>query len=78
LLTENLGILVSVVGSVAGGLYCFTLPPMFWYHLHEKAGEPLALSEKLVLIVEILSGVAIIVAGVVVCFQSAEGVGPTA
>jgi amino acid permease len=33
LLIQDLGVLFSLVGSVAGGILCFTMPPLFWYRV---------------------------------------------
>lgn len=39
LLIRDLGVLFSLVGSVAGGILCFTMPPLFWYKVRRGNGR---------------------------------------
>jgi len=63
---HNLGVLLSFVGSVAGGFLCFTLPPLLWLKLCQLEGRHLGFISKLSLIVQVLAGLGLIAAGLAV------------
>jgi amino acid permease len=63
---RNLGVLLSVVGSVAGGFLCFTLPPLLWYKLCQLEGRVLGLCARVSLLLQIVAGIGLIVAGLTV------------
>lgn len=69
---RNLGVLFSIVGSVAGGLLCFTLPPLLWYRLCELEGRPLSTLSKAALALQVAFGLALITAGIIVIGESAH------
>ena len=71
-LVHNLGILFSIVGSVAGGLLCFTLPPLLWLRLCELEGRPVSLLGRVWLWAQVAFGLALITAGIIVVVQSAH------
>ena len=71
-LVRNLGVLFSIVGSVAGGLLCFTLPPLLWYRLCELEGRPLSALSKASLALQTAFGLALITAGIIVIVESAH------
>jgi len=71
-MVKNLGVLLSVVGSVAGGLLCFTLPPLLWHKLCALEGRPVGRVGTAFLFLQIACGLALIVAGLVVVAESAH------
>ncbi len=75
---KNLGVLLSVVGSVAGGFLCFTLPPLLWYKLCQLEGRPVGRVVAVFLFAQILCGLALIAAGLVVIAESAHDSGSSA
>jgi hypothetical protein len=73
IIIDDLGVLLTLVGSVAGGLLCFALPPICWWRLSELAGTPLSARLKCALALEIGIGAVLVATGIAVGIKAAHG-----
>jgi large-conductance mechanosensitive channel len=66
LLVRNLSIVFSLVGSIAGGILCFSMPPAFAYRMMRLERQPMSALLRFGLVVQILFGFVLIALGLVV------------
>ena len=66
LLIQDLGVLFSLVGSVAGGILCFTMPPLFWYRISRLERQHISYAQRVSLIAQTIFGLALVVMGIIV------------
>ena len=63
LIVRNLSIVFSLVGSIAGGITCFSLPPIFAYRMSVLERESMTWSRRVAIAMQVVFGVTLIVLG---------------
>jgi hypothetical protein len=64
-------VLFSLVGSVAGGVLCFTMPPLFWYRIMILERQPMSWWMRVSLLAQTIFGLTLVAMGIAVVLTAA-------
>lgn len=70
---RNLSVVFSLVGSIAGGITCFSLPPLFSWRMSRLEKERMSVAHQIGIAVQIVFGITLIALGLFVIITGADG-----